>query len=266
MTLLRGGSKDIGYKRGVAATNSTGIDQHLRQVVRLLSVNSMLSARECVYRILESVLGSEPFMRLAAFTFCLFAAATAAEAMPVTYAFSGTVTTIGANQVGPKVAVGQQIQIRLSVEKDHVVNPNAPPTYSYGLPFNPTGPLDGPVVSSALFNNAEAAGLFQNVSIGGGSISFSTFSPQTGFGFDLALGGGVAGVFPGNVFPTAINAGDFNFGTFTVNQAFGAQNFGYSGVINGLRSATTAPVPEPMTMAVLGMALAGLVVARRRSA
>lgn len=175
-------------------------------------------------------------------------------AAPITYNLTGTVEQIGRTVLVP-VVVGQMIPIVITV--DNAYPQTSPGSGQYS--FNGGDPIVGFVgpLITATFDGESLKGLFETISVSPSELSISTASPQTGSGFKLDLIGPLASV--GGAFPASISQASLTSGTFSVNEAFGAQFYGYTGIIAGAQA-----VPEPASAALLGASVIGLIWSTRR--
>lgn len=182
-----------------------------------------------------------------------------AMAAPITYNLTGTVEQLGRTVLIP-VVVGQTIPIIITVDSSFPQTSPGSGQYSFSLGGNPTVGFIGPLIT-ATFDGEDLRGLFETISVGPSGLGISTFSPQAGTGFQLNLIGRLASV--GGAFPASIKQASLTSGTFSVNQAFGAQVFGYTGIIAGAEA-----VPEPASAALFGTGVLGLIwsTQRRRAA
>ncbi len=185
-----------------------------------------------------------------------------AWAVPVTYDLTGTVTQIGTNP-DVSVSVGQVIPILIQVETAYPASPPGSGHYASTGAFDPTTGLSE-VILSATFNGRADNGLIQTVDVGPSAIDFSTASPQVNAGFTLDLSGALPGALPNNNLPATLDPALFTSGTFTVTQAFSPSQDGFSGTIDGLAGTTGTAVPEPASIAMVGIGLLGLLGASNR--
>ena len=187
----------------------------------------------------------------------------AAQAAPVTFDLTGTITQTSTTPGEVNATVGQQIPIIITIDDAYPATMPGGGTYSY----NGGNPVTGfePIISSATFAGMDFASLFQTVSVDPGSgIAFQTVGPQVSAGFDLDLSGALPGALPTTALPMSLSASEFTNGTFSVTELENPTTIGFSGVIDGLASAATA-VPEPASWAMLACGLAALAWFRSRA-
>lgn len=179
-------------------------------------------------------------------------------AVPVTYNLTGTVEQLGSTVLVP-VVVGQTIPIVITVDDAYPQTSPGSGQYSFNG-GNPTVGFIGPLIT-ATFDGESLTGLFETISVSPSELSISTAEPQTGTGFQLNLMGPLASV--GGAFPASIDQASLTSGTFSVNEAFGVQFYGYTGIIAGAQAA-----PEPASAALFGTGVLSLIwsAQRRRAA
>jgi len=189
--------------------------------------------------------------------------ATAAQATPVTYTFTGTINQVG-NQLGlASTTIGEQIPISITVDTaaPGAARPDGSIIYTYGgPPFNSTIR----VIQVANFGREALQGDVQSVTVQPSlGISFATGGRNSATGFTLSLSDPVAGVLTDAALPTSLNAGDFAAGTFTVTEIGSPTIYGYSGTINSLANGLVA-MPEPGTLGIVATGVFALACWRRR--
>lgn len=190
---------------------------------------------------------------------CALAFVLPAEAAPITYSFTGTVSQVASPAGTPSnsvpVVAGQQVPILVTLDSAF---PDSNPSPAVGGYVTPGSLASTPVLSASIAGQ-DVTGLFSTVVVNvGSSIEISSASPQTGGGFDILLSGARPGVLPTDVIPPSLSPGDFSTATFSRTVLFSPAGIGYSGTIQA------AAVPAPASLPVLASGLGLLWAARRR--
>ena len=183
-----------------------------------------------------------------------------AAAMPITYAWTGTVDAVGAG-FPAGVTVGENIDISLTLDNSFSDDDPSPNRGSYNA--NPGMP---PLVLAVDIGGNEEIGDFQSVEVldddqGVDEFMVATGSTMSDAGFEIVFQTTHVGVLTSDSIPLSIDPADFETATFSVDRTPAFTEFlpAFSGTINGAVS-----VPEPGSVALLGSGLLAFAGARRR--
>ena len=189
---------------------------------------------------------------------CILAFAASAQAAPITYSFTGTVSQVASPAGTPgsvvPVVTGQQVPILVTLDS---ALPDSDPSPDIGDYVSPGSFTSTPMLSATIAGQ-DMTGLFSEVLVNTGiSIEIRSASPQTSAGFDILLSGAQPGVLPTDAIPLSLNPGDFSTATFSRTVLSSPAVTGFSGTIQA------ADIPASLPVLASGLGL--LWAARRRA-